>query len=70
MESKKKPPTLSQSVGGDTSRKRRSITHTFIIIPLSGANRKSEKTGNTRFFGLVWNINKPTTQERPPEVIA
>lgn len=63
MKGKKKPPTLCESVGGDSSRKRRSITHTFIIIPLSGAMCKSEKASVSRFYGLVWDINKPTRTE-------
>ena len=52
-----------QNVGGDSSRKRRAITHTFIIIALSGTVCK----GKTRFYGLVWNINKPTIDELSSE---
>lgn len=33
-----------RNVGGDSSRKRRAITHTFIIIALSGAICKGEKS--------------------------
>lgn len=32
-----------QNVGGDSSRKRRAITHTFIIIALSGTVCKDKK---------------------------
>lgn len=59
-----------QNVGGDSSRKRRAITHTFIIIALSGAVRKGKKIERkARFYGLVWNINKPTIGELSSEGI-
>lgn len=37
-----------QNVGGDSSRKRRAITHTFIIIALSGAVCKGKKSSAKR----------------------
>ena len=81
-----------QNVGGDSSRKRRAITHTFIIIALSGTVCKGKKKTSdysylyyystlrdgmqgqkierkARFYGLVWNINKPTIDELSSEVI-
>lgn len=73
-----------QNVGGDSSRKRRAITHTFIIIALSGTVCKGKKSSakrlkkhgifyltfserKARFYGLVWNINKPTIGELSSE---
>lgn len=57
-----------QNVGGDSSRKRRAITHTFIIIALSGTVCKGQKIERkARFYGLVWNINKPTIGELSSE---
>lgn len=61
-----------QNVGGDSSRKRRAITHTFIIIALSGTvckDKKSSAKREARFYGLVWNINKPTIDELSSEGI-
>lgn len=59
-----------QNVGGDSSRKRRAITHTFIIIAPSGTVCKGKKIERkARFYGLVWNINKPTIDELPSEGI-
>lgn len=61
-----------QNVGGDSSRKRRAITHTFIIIALSGTvckGKKSSAKRKARFYGLVWNINKPTIDELSSEGI-
>ena len=59
-----------QNVGGDSSRKRRAITHTSIIITRSGAVCKNKKLSAQRvFFGLVWNINKPTIDELSSEGI-
>lgn len=37
-----------QNVGGDSSRKRRAITHTFIIIALSGTVCKGKKSSAKR----------------------
>ena len=51
-----------QNVGGDSSRKRRAITHTFIM-----QEQKIER--KARFYGLVWNINKPTIDELSSEGI-
>ena len=48
-----------QNVGGDSSRKRRAITH------MQG--QKIER--KARFYGLVWNINKPTIDELSSEGI-
>ena len=39
-----------QNVGGDSSRKRRAITHTFIIIALSGTVCKGKKSSAKRVF--------------------
>ena len=39
-----------QNVGGDSSRKRRAITHTFIIIALSGTVCKDKKSSAKRVF--------------------
>ena len=58
-----------QNVGGDSSRKRRAITHTFIIIALSGTVCKGKIERKARFYGLVWNINKPTIDELSSEGI-
>lgn len=59
-----------QNVGGDSSRKRRAITHTFIIIALSGTGMQGQKIERkARFYGLVWNINKPTIDELSSEGI-
>lgn len=48
-----------QNVGGDSSRKRRAITHTSIIIALSGAVCKSEKSDAksvlTGSYGIITN---------------
>lgn len=61
-----------QNVGGDSSRKRRAITHTFIIYYYSTLRdgmqgQKIER--QARFYGLVWNINKPTIDELSSEGI-
>ena len=48
-----------RNVGGDSSRKRRAITHTFIIIALSGAICKGEKSRRekrlTGSYGIITN---------------
>lgn len=50
-----------QNVDGDSSRKRRAITHTFIIIALSGAVRKGKKSSAKRVFTGSYGIltNRP-----------
>lgn len=58
-----------QNVGGDSSRKKRAITHTFIIIALSGPLQGQKIERKARFYGLVWNINKPTIDELSSEGI-
>lgn len=70
MQAKRETADALQNVGGDSSRKRRAITHTFIIIALSGAVCKGKKSEREkRFHGLVWNINLTTTSEPPTEGI-
>lgn len=39
-----------QNVGGDSSRKRRAITHTFIIIALSGTVCKDKNRAQSAFL--------------------
>lgn len=55
-----------QNVGGDSSRKRRAITHTFIIIALSGTVCKDKKSSAKRVFTGSYGIltNRPYG-ERP-----
>lgn len=50
-----------QNVGGDSSRKRRAITHTFIIIALSGTVCKGKKSSAKRVFTGSYGIltNRP-----------
>lgn len=50
-----------QNVGGDSSRKRRAITHTFIIIALSGTVCKDKKSSAKRVFTGSYGIltNRP-----------
>ena len=57
-----------QNVGGDSSRKRRAITHTFIIIALSGTVCKGKKSSAKRVFTGSY-INKPTIDELSSEGI-
>lgn len=66
---KRVPADALQNVGGDSSRKRRAITHTFIIIALSGTVCKGKNRAQSAFYGLVWNINKPTIDELSSEGI-
>lgn len=57
-----------QNVGGDSSRKRRAITHTFIkYSTLRGGMQGQKIERKARFYGLVWNINKPTIDELSSE---
>ena len=55
-----------QNVGGDSSRKRRAITHTFIIIALSGTVCKGKKSSAKRVFTGSYGIltNRPYRQAR------
>ena len=57
-----------QNVGGDSSRKRRAITHTFIIIPLSGVYCNSELRGaespRAGSYGILTNRPKRTLSRR------
>lgn len=50
-----------QNAGGDSSRKRRAITHTFIIIALSGTVCKDKKSSAKRVFTGSYGIltNRP-----------
>lgn len=50
-----------KAVGGDSSRKRRAITHTFIIIALSGTVCKGKKSSAKRVFTGSYGIltNRP-----------
>lgn len=50
-----------QNVGGDSPRKRRAITHTFIIIALSGTVCKGKKSSAKRVFTGSYGIltNRP-----------
>jgi len=50
MQGKRKPPTLCESVGGDSSRKRRAVTHTLYIISLSGTVCKLKKADEKPLF--------------------
>lgn len=56
-----------QNVGGDSSRKRRAITHTFIIIALSGTVCKGKKSSAKRVFTGSYGIltNRPYRRVRP-----
>lgn len=57
-----------QNVGGDSSRKRRAITHTFIRYSTLRDGMQGQKIERkARFYGLVWNINKPTIGELSSE---
>lgn len=47
-----------QNVGGDSSRKRRAITHTFIIIALSGTVCKDKKSSAKRVKSQAINAHK------------
>lgn len=57
-----------QNVGGDSSRKRRAITHTFIIIALSGTVCKGKKSSAKRVFTGSYGIltNRPYWWLRSP----
>ena len=50
-----------ETAGGDSSRKRRAITHTFIIIALSGTVCKGKKSSAKRVFTGSYGIltNRP-----------
>lgn len=63
---KRVPADALQNVGGDSSRKRRAITHTFIIIALSGTVCKDKKSSAKRVFTGSYGIltNRPQTSSR------
>ena len=65
---KKKPPTLCESVGGACLGKTSEITHTFIIIPLSGVYCNSELRGaespRAGSYGILTNRPKRTLSRR------
>ena len=58
---KRKTADDLQNVGGDSSRKRRAITHTSIIITRSGAVCKNKKLSAQRVFSGSYGIltNRP-----------
>lgn len=56
MQTKRETADALQNVGGDSSRKRRAITHTSIIIALSGAVCKGENTNATSVFTGSYGI--------------
>ena len=62
MQGKRKPPTICESVGGDSSRKRRAVTHTLYIISLSGTVCKLKKSGRKAAFSGSYGI----VTNRPP----
>lgn len=56
MQTKRETADALQNVGGDSSRKRRAITHTFIIIALSGAVCKDKNTNARSVFTGSYGI--------------
>lgn len=59
-----------QNVGGDSSRKKTSdYSYLYYYSTLRDGMQGQKIERKARFYGLVWNINKPTIDELSSEGI-
>ena len=70
MYGKKKPPTLCESVGGGlVPEKTSDYSYLYYYSTHRDGMQGQKIERKARFYGLVWNINKPTIDELSSEGI-